>query len=122
LIQPAEAGLEQVRRDLRMVLEQRLEGRAVDRDAADRSLRPHAGRALSLVAQERQLAEELAGTELAVSLGGIDLDHALDHEEHPRAGGARLRQRLAGMCLELARPRGELIERRAVEPRKQRDR
>src|SRR5438552_236423 len=109
LVETAEAGLEQIRCDLGVVLEQRLEGRAVDRDAADRRLRADAGGALALVGQERQLAEELAGPELAESLTGLDLDRAFDHEEHPAAGRARMRQVLARGRLELARPGGELL-------------
>src|SRR5205814_3575931 len=110
VVEPVEAKRKQIDRNLRVVLEQRLEGGAVDRDAPDRRLRPYPRRPGALLGQERQLAEELAGAELAESLTGFHLDRALDDEEHPAAGRARMCQMLAGGRLELAAPRGELFE------------
>src|SRR5438094_644481 len=96
LVEPRQRGLEQRRRDVRVFADEVLEAGAVEGDAANVRLRPHARGAGAVLGQQRELAEEVARAELTPRLTGLDLDGPLDDEEHPAAG-----RRLDGLVLEL---------------------
>src|SRR6185503_7529115 len=99
--QAAESDLEQRGRDLRMLGDERAEAGAIECEAAQLGLRLDAGSARGVLADQRELAEELAGAELDLVTLRLDDRGALGNEEHPAPRGARLDEQLAGRYLDL---------------------
>src|SRR5512132_4456417 len=73
-----------------------LELGAAEREAAHGALRDDAGPSQAIVLDERYLADDLAGPELALEPMGLDGHCAVADHEHPGARRPRLDQHLIG--------------------------
>ena len=96
--------------------------RARDRKATNVGFRPHTGRALDVVAEQRTLAEDVSRPDISLALGCLDDGLSLFEHEHARARPAPFDQRLACGRVELRRRGGKAFKLSVVDICEERER